>query len=380
MIYLDNAATTWPKPETVIAAMGKCLREYGANPGRGGHKLSLAAARVVAETRRLVADLINAEDPMQVIFTANATMALNLAIKGLLLPGDHVIISSMEHNSVVRPLRVLEEQGVLVSRIRCLYDGTFPIEELMMGIRENTRLIILTHVSNVTGTVMPIAEVGAIAKEQGIVFLVDAAQSMGILPVDVQEMHIDLLAFPGHKGLLGPQGTGGLYVRPGLNLRPLYEGGTGSQSESPWQPDVLPDRYESGTLNTVGLAGLGAGIKFLLERQEEIRQWEGELTARLLQGLKQIPGVHVYGKVDDKHPLPVVSINIKQYDPAEVAVILDQVFGIACRSGLHCAPAAHQTIGTLANGGTVRLSPGFFNTTGDIDQTLTAIAEIASKA
>jgi len=381
MIYLDNAATSWPKPEGVIAAMEKYLREYGANPGRGGHRLSLAAGRVVMETRELLAQLINAEDPAQIIFTANATMALNQAIKGCLSPGDHVITSSMEHNSVVRPLKALEEWGGETTKLACNADGSFPLEELEGNIKENTRLIILTHASNVTGTIMPVAEVGRIARRHKLLFLVDAAQSLGILPVDVQEMGIDLLAFPGHKGLFGPPGTGGLYIRPGLHLRPLLEGGTGSQSGSLLQPETLPDRYESGTLNAVGIAGLGAGVKFVLaEGIGRIREHEQRLVGRLLRGLDTIPGIVVYGVRDSARQAPVVSFTIRNYDPGEVAVILDQVFGIACRAGLHCAPDAHRTLGTLAGGGTVRLSPGYFNTDEDIDLVLAAIGEIAAKA
>jgi cysteine desulfurase family protein len=379
VIYLDNAATSWPKPPEVIAAMEKCLREYGANPGRGGHSLSLAAGRVVEETRRLVAELINAEDPMQVIFTANGTAALNQGLKGVLKPGDHVLYSSMEHNSVIRPLQTLKDRGVEMDQIPCHGDGSLWPGDVAGAIRENTRLIVMTHASNVTGTVMPVAEVGAIARERGVLFLVDAAQSLGTLAVDVQALGIDLLAFPGHKGLLGPQGTGALYIRRGLELDPLLEGGTGSQSELLSQPQTLPDRYESGTLNTVGLAGLGAGIRYLREKQEEICQWQGELMAYLRQGLESMAGVRLYGTVGKGPGVPVLSLNIKNYDPAEVAVVLDQVFGIACRSGLHCAPLAHGTIGSLAGGGTVRLSPGFFTSRADIEKTLKAVDEIARK-
>ena len=381
MIYLDNAATSWPKPEGVIEAMEEYLREYGASPGRGGHRLSIAAGQVVTETRELLAQLINAEDPAHIVFTANGTGALNQAIKGSLSPGDHVITSSMEHNSVVRPLKALEEWGIETSKVSCNKDGTFPLAELEGVIKENTRLIVLTHASNVTGTIMPVAEVGRIARRHNLLFLVDAAQSLGTLPVDVQEMGIDLLAFPGHKGLFGPSGTGGLYIRPGVELRPLCEGGTGSQSASLRQPDTLPDRYESGTLNAVGIAGLGAGVKFLLtEGIGRVREHEQKLVDRLLQGLNTIPGIVVYGVKDSAHQAPLVSFTVRNYDPAEVAVILDQVFDIACRSGLHCAPEAHQTLGTLPQGGTVRLSPGYFNTEEDIDLALTAIEEIAAKA
>jgi len=381
VIYLDNAATSWPKPKGVLEAMERYLREYGANPGRGGHRLSVAAGRVVTETRELLAQLINAEDPAHIIFTANATLALNQAIKGSLSPGDHVITSSMEHNSVVRPLKALEEWGVETTKLPCRRDGSFPIEGLEEKIRENTRLIVLSHASNVTGTVMPVAEVGRIARRHKLLFLVDAAQSLGVLPVDVQGMGIDLLAFPGHKGLFGPPGTGGLYIRPGVKLRPLFEGGTGSQSDSLQQPETFPDRYESGTLNAVGIAGLGAGVKFLLaEGIQRIREHEQKLLERLLQGLNTIPGIQVYGVKDSARQAPVVSFTVRNYDPGEVAVILDQVFEIACRSGLHCAPDAHRTLGTLAQGGTVRLSPGYFNTVEDIDLAVAAIGEIAAKA
>ena len=381
MIYLDNAATSWPKPEGVIEAMEEYLREYGASPGarrppaihccRAGSDGDQGAFSPTDQRRR----------PGPHCFHRQWHRRPQPGYQRLPLPGDHVITSSMEHNSVVRPLKALEEWGIETSKVSCNKDGTFPLAELEGVIKENTRLIVLTHASNVTGTIMPVAEVGRIARRHNLLFLVDAAQSLGTLPVDVQEMGIDLLAFPGHKGLFGPSGTGGLYIRPGVELRPLCEGGTGSQSASLRQPETLPDRYESGTLNAVGIAGLGAGVKFLLtEGIGRVREHEQKLVDRLLQGLNTIPGIVVYGVKDSAHQAPVVSFTVRNYDPAEVAVILDQVFDIACRSGLHCAPDAHQTLGTLPQGGTVRLSPGYFNTEEDIDLALTAIEEIAAKA
>jgi len=379
MIYLDNAATTWPKPETVPEAMTGCLREAGANPGRGGHRMSLAAGRIILETRELAAGMINAENPVRVVFTGNATESLNLALKGVLRPGDHIVTSGMEHNSITRPLHSLSALGVEVTAVACDAAGHLDPDDVKAAVRKNTKMIALTHASNVVGTIMPVAEIGALARERGLICLVDAAQTMGYLDVDVQRMNIDLLAFPGHKSLYGPQGTGGLYIREGLNLTPLKEGGTGSGSELPVQPEVMPDRYESGTPNTVGLAGLGAGIKYIREQGlEKIRAHGQGLLTRLVDGLRQIPGITLYGPGRPERQVPVVSFNLQSLGSSEVAFILDRVYDIACRSGLHCAPAAHRTLGTLA-AGTVRLSLSYHNTAEEVDKTLEAIAEIAAE-
>jgi cysteine desulfurase/selenocysteine lyase len=285
MIYLDNAATSWPKPEAVYQAMDSLMRNTGASPGRSGHLMSLTAAHIVHETREALCEFFGIADPSHLVFTANATEALNLAIKGLLRPGDHAVTSSMEHNSVMRPLRALEKTGVELTVAPCASDGSLDPGEIGRAIRPNTRLIVLTHASNVVGTVLPVAAVGRIARSHGVPLLVDAAQSAGCYPIDVETMNIDLLAFSGHKSLFGPQGTGGLYIRPGLEsrLEPLKYGGTGSFSEHENQPDFLPDKYESGTPNTVGLAGLGAGVRFVMrEGLGNIRKKEERLTGLLL--------------------------------------------------------------------------------------------------
>lgn len=380
MIYLDNAATTWPKPETVIQGMTACLRDAGANPGRGGHRMSLAAGRIILETRELTAGLIKAENPVRVVFTGNATEALNLALKGALRPGDHVITSSMEHNSVTRPLQALRALDVETTAVSCGPEGSLDPADVRAAVKKNTKMIALIHASNVTGTIMPVEEIGMLARERGLLYLVDAAQTIGYLDIDVQRMNIDLLAFPGHKSLYGPQGTGGLYIREGLDLTPLKEGGTGSGSESLIQPVALPDRYESGTLNTVGLAGLGAGIKYINEQGlKNIRNHGQRLLARLLDGLKQITGVESYGPGQADRRVPVVSFNLANMGSSEVAFLLDRIYDIASRSGLHCAPAAHRTLGTLESG-TVRLSLSYHNTEEDVDRTLEAIGEIAAES
>lgn len=376
MIYLDNAATSFPKPEVVYEAVEQCLRYKGANPSRSGHKLSLKASQVVLDARNQIAELFKISDPLQVVFTANATEALNLGIKGILKPGDHVITSSMEHNSVTRPLAKLAQQGVEVTKLPGKDHGRVSPQEIAEGIKENTKLIVLSHASNVTGLIQPIDEIGKVARQKGILFMVDSAQTAGSFEIDVDSMNIDLLVFAGHKGLLGPQGTGGLYIRPDLQLDTLKEGGTGSNSESPLQPEESPERYESGTLNTPGLAGLGKGVEFILQvGLKEIREKERKLTLELMEGLKEIPGVKIYGDDPGVERAPVVSFNIEGKEPSHLAFLLDQVFDIASRPGLHCAPDAHRTLGTFPYG-TLRLSPGYFNTSQEMEKTLEAIAKL----
>ncbi|GAW93658.1 aminotransferase class V-fold PLP-dependent enzyme [Calderihabitans maritimus] len=377
MIYLDNAATTWPKPPEVWQAMENALK-ISANPGRGGHRLALDAGRIVFEAREKLANFFGVKDPNHIVFTSNATEALNLGIKGLLRPGDHAITSSMEHNSVIRPLNELRKKGVEVTVVECDSQGSLDPEDIRKAIRHNTKLIALTHASNVTGTIMPVEEVAKIAREKDIVFLVDAAQTAGSLKINLEETPIDLLAFSGHKGLLGPPGTGGLYIREGVKLEPLITGGTGSQSELDYQPEVLPERFESGTLNTVGIAGLAAGIDFIEKiGLENIRRHEKELLTRLLSELENIPGIKVYGPKDPELQVAVVSLNIEDRDSGEIAFVLDQVFDIGVRSGLHCAPRAHRTIGTFQQG-TVRISCSYFNTVEDIEACLNALKEIVT--
>ncbi len=380
MIYLDNAATSWPKPEAVYQAMDNFMRYIGASPGRSAHRLSIEAGRIIYETRESLAQLFGTDDPMHIIFTSNATEALNLALRGILHPGDHVITSSMEHNSVMRPLRAMERKGVEITVVNCSPEGFLNPQDIERAIKPNTKLITLNHASNVVGTILPVAEVGQIARHHDVLFMVDAAQTVGCYPIDVETMNIDLLAFSGHKGLYGPQGVGGLYLRKGMEQRiePLTYGGTGSHSEYEYQPDFLPDKYESGTPNTVGLAGLGAGVRFVLSQGvSSMQRKEETLTQLLLQGLKAIPRVTVYGDSDTRRQVAVVSFNISGLTPSEVAMQLEEGYQIMCRAGLHCSPAAHKTMGTFPQG-TIRLSPGHFTSPEDIEITLEAVQEIAT--
>ncbi len=378
MIYLDNAATSWPKPDSVYTALIKCIKEYGANPGRSGHRMAIKAGEKIFECRENLARLFGIADPLRIVFTINATEAINLAVKGLLASGDHVIISSMEHNAVVRPLKKLEALGVELSIVKANPDGKVYTEDIAAKIKENTKLLLVTHASNVTGTINNLKSIGRLAKKNKVLFMVDAAQTAGNCPVDVALMNIDLLSFPGHKGLLGPQGTGGLYVREGIVLDTLKEGGTGSLSESPAQPDFSPDRYESGTLNTPGIAGWNEGIKYILETGlVNIQNHEKQLVKQLLEGLGEIRKVKVYGSDNIELRTGVISITVDGKDCHEVCRELDEKYDIAARGGLHCAYLAHETIGTQKTG-TVRFGIGFFNTVAEIDKVLEAVKTIAS--
>ena len=379
MIYLDNAATSWPKPEAVPEAMVRFLRECGASPGRSGHARSLEAARLVHDARVRVSRLVGLDDPLAVAFTKNATEALNVALLGLLQPGDHVVTSTMEHNSVSRPLRFLEGRGTAVTRVPCAADGSLDPGDVAAAVTARTRLVVLSHASNVVGTLRPVAEVGRLVRELGPLFCVDAAQTAGVCPIDVAAMGIDLLAFTGHKSLYGPQGTGGLCVgeRARGALRPLLHGGTGSASDSDLQPEFLPDQLEAGTLNAVGLAGLAAGLAHV-ERVglAAIAAHERALTAGLLEGLRATPGVRVFGTGDAARQIAVVSLALEGWSCAEVATALEERAGVCCRAGLHCAPLAHRQLGTFP-GGTVRLSAGLFNTAGEIATVLEVLRELA---
>ncbi len=359
--------------------MSDYLENAGGNPGRSGHRLSIAAARYVYDTREALAELFHAPDPLRVIFMPNVTYALNLALRGLLRAGDRVVTSSIEHNSVMRPLRELERQGVRVEVVLCRSDGTLDLESFRQAVTPGTRLVVVNHASNVMGTLLPIAEIAAIAHRAGALLLVDAAQTAGVLPIDVTALGIDLLAFTGHKGLHGPPGTGGLVIGPGVEiaqLAPLVRGGTGSRSEFEEQPQELPDRYESGTPNGVGIAGLGAGVHWVLERTvETIRAHELELAIALFSGLSCIPGVTVYGPRDPALCTAVTSCRIAGHRVSEIGLRLDDEFEILCRVGLHCAPAAHKTIGTFSEG-TVRLAPGPLTTMDDIQVTIRAIERV----
>jgi cysteine desulfurase / selenocysteine lyase len=379
MIYFDNAATTYPKPEVVYKAVDNYLRGFCANPGRGGHKMSLQSGRVILEARELLAELFNSDSPERIILTHNATEALNLALKGFLKKGSHVITTSMEHNSVLRPLKALEQLGIETTIVQCNEHGEIDIRDIEKEIRKETVLVAVTHASNIVGTIIPVEEIGKLAKGYKLEYLVDASQTAGVCEVDVAKMNISMLAFTGHKGLMGPQGTGGLYIRKGLELNPLKEGGTGSKSESLYQPDLLPDRYESGTHNTPGIAGLCAGLSFIKSKGiTNIRKHEQELTRYFLDGLEKLKNVKVYGTKDINKQVAVVSINIRDIGSSEISYILDQTFDIATRSGLHCAPIAHKTLGTLEQG-TVRFSFGYFNTKEQIEASVAAIDQISKE-
>ncbi|MCK8824539.1 aminotransferase class V-fold PLP-dependent enzyme [Fuchsiella alkaliacetigena] len=381
MIYLDNAATSFPKPEAVYEKMNEFMRCKAANPGRSSHQLAVAADKELSSARELLAEFFNAQDSAEIVFTLNATDALNLAIKGVLDKGDHVITTTMEHNSITRPLKFLEKKGIIeLSLVNCdSQTGELSMQNFKTELQNNTKLVVITHASNVTGTLMPIAEIGELTNKQDIVFLVDAAQTAGVYPIDVQALGIDLMAFPGHKGLLGPQGTGGLYIRKGLELATLREGGTGSNSEAIYQPQVAPDRYESGTPNGVGIVGLGVGVNYIQEKGvDALRSKKLELTDYLLSELQSIEQVKVYGPQDISKQAPVLSINLGPKNANEIAFILDRAFNIAVRSGLHCAPFAHQTLGTIDQG-TVRISLGNFNTKDDCQELIKAIQKIAQE-
>jgi cysteine desulfurase family protein len=380
-IYFDNAATSWPKPAAMMEAMIAFNEAVGANPGRSGHRLSVDASRVVYEARELVAQAIGAPDPLSIAFTKNATEALNTVLFGLLTPGDHVVTSSMEHNSVMRPLRFLEQQGVELSVIPCSPTGTIDPDDVRHRFRDNTKVVVVTHASNVTGTIFPIDVLAEIAHKQGMLLVVDASQTAGGVPIDVLRSGVDILCFTGHKSLMGPQGTGGFYLRSGLERRlsPLTRGGTGSASEFEEQPDFLPDRFESGTPNSIGLAGLAAGIRFILDTGiARIHEKEQALTRRFLEGAEKIPGVTVYEPHQGQPRTSVVSFTIDGLTPSDVSFELDEQFAILSRPGLHCAPAAHRTIGTFPQG-TVRFSFGFFNTEDEIDASLDALRQLTGQ-
>ncbi len=379
-LYFDNAATSWPKPPGVSEAMRRYLEETGGSPGRSGHRLSIEAGRIVFGARAHLAALFGAGDPLRIALTRNATEALNYAIFGLLSAGDHVITSGMEHNSVMRPLRHLERSGLEVSVVPCSAAGELDPADCIPLIKKNTKAIILTHASNVTGTIMPLREIGRIARERGVVLCVDAAQTAGAVPIDLDEMCIDLLAFTGHKSLLGPQGTGGLFVREGIEkrMRPVVMGGTGSRSEYEEHPDFMPDMFEAGTPNAVGIAGLSAALDYIHVRGvTAIRAHEMELTRRFIEGITPLPGIHLYGPGDIAKRTSVVSFSIEGMSASDASLYLDERFGIMSRPGLHCAPAAHRTIGTFP-GGTIRFSFGCFNTIQEITHAVEAVGTLAT--
>ncbi len=374
-IYFDNAATSWPKPEKVYTAAEKYLRYGGTNPGRSGHTRSLQADRMVYDAREKAATILGAAVPEEIIFTLNATDSLNMAIKGLLEPGDHVIFTAFEHNSVLRPLGSLRRGGVITST---MVRGE-NLEEIAAAIRPETRLIVCVHASNVTGQIMPVEEIGQLTAERGLYFLVDAAQTAGAMPLDLGAIKPHLAAFAGHKGFLGPPGVGLLYVRQGVRIKPWREGGTGSRSEEDVHPEMMPDYLEAGTMNAPGLAGLYEGMCFIQEEGlTRIRKHEAKLAGLLRRGLRSIPRVQVFGPEDDQRSVAVVSFVMEGMDSGELGYILEQVYGILSRTGLHCAPLAHRAIGTFPEG-TVRFSLGYFNTEKEVETVLHAVEEVATR-
>jgi cysteine desulfurase family protein len=376
IVYLDNAATTWPKPQSVIDAVHGHLL-HGVNPGRGNYKMSVKTGDLLFETRVKLAKLFNIKNHNSIIFTLNATHALNQAIHGYVKAGSHVITTTLEHNSVRRPLEKLRKSGQIeITYISPEEDWTWDLEKLKTEIRKNTVLIIVSHVSNLIGSITPIEKIGSISKEFNIPFLVDASQSAGVIKIDVQEMHIDMLAFPGHKGLYGPPGTGGLYLNPQLKLEPLMQGGTGNHSEDSDQPQLLPFRYESGTQNTLGISGLLAGVNFVMEHTVEyIYEKEMELTKLLIDELKNMKQIKVYGPDDLRMRTGVISFNVTGIEPILLGHLLDEHFGIALRTGFHCTPLAHQTAGSFSTG-SLRASFGFYNSKEDVYALVTALKEI----
>ena len=379
MIYLDNGATTFPKPKVVTDKIMECYLGYAGNPGRSGHKLAMKMDLEIYETREKICKLINGTEVLNVIFTFNATDSLNLAIKGVLEEGDHVITTSMEHNSVLRPLNQLRKEGKIELSIVYADDkGYIDPKKIFEALTPNTKMIVTTHMSNVFGTIVDIKTIGDFCKENNILYLVDASQSIGVLDIDVQEMNIDLLAFPGHKALFGPMGTGALYIKEGIIVKPLKEGGTGSYSHSIDQPDLYPDSLESGTPNGVGIIALGKGIDFINEVGiENIRNHEMSLKNHFIELLKDNEDVILYGTLDDRQGA-VVSLNVKDMDSSEISYILSDEFDIYTRPGFHCAPLAHKTMGTEELGA-IRFSFGYYNTLEEIEKTVEALLNIIER-
>lgn len=375
MIYLDNAATSYPKPRGMVAAMEECILKYCGNPGRSGHSMSMKTGEEVYHARRKIASLFGIKQPERLVFTQNTTEALNMGLKGVLQSGDHVITTTMEHNSVLRPLKALETRGVSQSVIRADREGFIKASEIEKAIRKDTKLIAITAASNVTGTRMPLEEIGELARRRGIMFLVDGAQGAGSMAIDVERMHIDMLAFPGHKGLLGPQGTGALYVSPEIRLRHIMEGGTGTDSKSRFQPCEFPEGYEAGTINAPAIIGLGYSAEFVEKiGPEVIGKYEEELIGWLDERLDEMDFVKRYGP-DACRKTGISLINIRGVGAEEVTSVLSSKYGIAVRGGYHCAGLAHKTVGTWDEGA-VRISAGPFNTRKDMEKLVDAIKEI----
>lgn len=377
MIYFDNAATTMRKPPEVVDAVTDAMINMG-NAGRGAHDASLKAAQSIFNTRDDISRFFHAESAKQIVFTANSTESLNIAIKGILNKNDHVITTQLEHNSVLRPVYELEHQGVETSFISSDRAGNINISDIEKEIKPNTKAIICTHASNVTGNLVDISAIGAIASKHEIVFIVDASQTAGVFPIDVQEMNIDILCFTGHKALLGPQGTGGMYVKPGLIVKPLITGGTGVQTYNKNHPAEMPTALEAGTLNGHGIAGLGAGVDYIKRKGiEEIRAAESSLMWRFYEGVKNIPGVKIYGDFKTKERCAIVSLNLGDYSSSEVSDELYVSYGIETRPGAHCAPLMHEALGTVSQGA-VRFSFSHYNTVEEVDRAIEAIRELVA--
>lgn len=378
MIYLDNAATTMQKPPEVVQAVTYALCHMG-NAGRGGHDAALDASRVIFEARQKLTKLFHGDDPAQLVFTANSTESLNIAIKGTLLPGDHVITTALEHNSVLRPLYEMEAHGTELTILPADAQGCIDYEAFEQEIRTNTKMIICTHGSNLTGNLLDIRRIGRIAKKHGLLFGVDASQTAGVFDIDVKDMGIDILCFTGHKGLLGPQGTGGMYIRKGVAVRPLLSGGSGVQTYCRTHPSQMPTALEAGTLNAHGLAGLAAAVDYLQRiGLDEIRRKEQELMRYFYEQVKEIHGVTVYGDFSENERCAIVSLNLWDYDSSEVSDALDQEYGISTRPGAHCAPLMHQALGTVEQGA-VRFSFSHYNTREEVEQAVTAVRELAAQ-
>lgn len=376
MIYMDNAATTMRKPEQVKKAVLAAMDSFG-NGGRGAANPALDASRAIYKTREKLARFFHAESPSCIVFTANSTESLNIAVKGLFSPGDHVITTVLEHNSVLRPLYECRDKGVDLTILNCDEKGNLSYEDMEAAVKSNTRAIVCTHASNVTGNLIDLDKAGAIARKKGILLVADASQTAGVYPVDVQKTGIDVLCFTGHKGMLGPQGTGGMYVRPGLSIRPLLSGGSGADTYNPRHPSFMPAALEAGTLNGHGIAGLGAAVSYLEEKGVDgIREIELCRMSQFYEGVSRIPGVTVYGDFTTKIRCPIVSVNVGGYDSSEVSDALNRFYGIATRPGAHCAPLMHQALGTVSRGA-VRFSFSHYNTEEEVETAIRAIRELS---
>ena len=378
MIYLDNAATTMRKPQKVIDAVVQAMSSMG-NAGRGVNDASLSASRIIYDTRERICRMVGGTNPRQVVFTCNSTESLNMALRGLLNPGDHVITTMLEHNSVLRPLYDLESKGTKLTIIGCRERGTFDIEDMRKAITSDTKMIVCTNGSNLTGNYVDLKPIGELAHENGLLFVVDASQTAGVFPIDVEEMKIDVLCFTGHKGMLGPQGTGGMYVREGVSVRSLKAGGTGVQTYSKTQPTQMPTVLEAGTLNGHGIAGLHAALEYLEEYGiDNIRARDQELMWRFYEGVKDIENVTIYGDFTTKNRCAIVTLNIGDYDSSEVSDALLTEYSISTRSGGHCAPLMHEALGTVEQGA-VRFSFSHYNTDEEVDTAIQAVRELAKE-